>query len=167
MKFRRPGTAAELSRLLVAAVYLTGSFTHLIIATVRPRLYDAFGEWAPFTAPALADIWDSVVVPNATAFGLLVAGGELAVALLVMRGGRATRLGLSGAIGFHVVLAVFFGLWIYAVPAIVALTYLQRYHFGPIIVPVTKTNRASRGALEPKTTSGLTRRLGNEPRRVA
>jgi len=123
-----PG-AAQLGRLLVAAIYLTGSVTHLLVATLQPRLYREFGEWAPITASFLRDFWTSTVVANATAFGLLVAAGELSIGILVLAGGRRTRLGLTGAIAFHLILAGYFGLWIYAVPAAIGLAVLMRYDF--------------------------------------
>ncbi|MEX0874120.1 MAG: hypothetical protein WD646_05310 [Actinomycetota bacterium] len=133
MQTRFPNTPAQIGRLFVAAVYLTGSFTHFVIALLSPQLYDDFGAWAPITTPAFRDIWTTMVLPNATALGLIVGAGELVIALLVMRGGSQARLGLAGAIAFHAVLAGFFGIWPYAVPAIVGLAILMRYDFEAAI----------------------------------
>ncbi len=60
-------------------------------------------------------------------WGLVVAAGELAIGVLTLAGGRWTRIGLIGAIVFHVALMMFgWGYWIWSVPMLVVLGYLLR-----------------------------------------
>lgn len=55
-----------------------------------------------------------------TAWGLAVAAGELAIGAAILAAGRWTRLGLLGAIAFHVALLLFgWGAWAYSVPMLV------------------------------------------------
>lgn len=87
--------------------------------------YSAFmdGSWFRW----VTDTWRAVVAPNQVLWiGLLILF-EAAVGVLILSGGRWTRLGLLGAIAFHVALGVMGpGVTLYALPMLVALALLLR-----------------------------------------
>ena len=66
---------------------------------------------------------------NARYLALLIAAFELAVGLLILKGGRPTKVGILGALGFHVVMAAMFGMWPYKVPVILLIGWVLRYDF--------------------------------------
>ena len=71
----------------------------------------ALGDYAGFADQAhfgwVTSAWRAVVAPNQYLFiGLLVVF-EAVVGVLILSGGRRTRLGLVGAIGFHLALWLF------------------------------------------------------------
>lgn len=80
------------------------------------------------------DTWESLVVPNHDVFiGLLVAF-EAVVGLLILSGGRRTRLGLRGALVMHLGLLPFgwiISVWAaFMLVAIVLLLRAERIHAG-------------------------------------
>ena len=83
----------------------------------------ADGSFIPF----VRDTWQSVVAPRQFLFiGLLVAF-EAVVGVLVVMGGRRTRVALVAMIGFHVALMSFgWFFWAWSIPMLVALGLLLR-----------------------------------------
>jgi hypothetical protein len=58
----------------------------------------------------------------------LLAGGEAALGVLLLLGGRPARAGWVAVLAFHALLLLFgWGVWAYAVPAVIVLVWLLRH----------------------------------------
>jgi hypothetical protein len=124
----RPGRLARGFRALLGLVYVLGSPTHVYLAVANTEAYRAFSEWAPPTSEISRSLWNWFL-SNARYLALLIAAFELAVGLLILKGGGPTKVGLLGALGFHIVLAAMFGMWPYTVPMILLIGWMLRYDF--------------------------------------
>ena len=119
----RSRRAMYVGRVAVATLFLAGGalFNTVNFATGGDYADFADGSYLPF----VTDTWHSVVAPNQNIFIPLLIAFEVAVGVLMLAGGRLTRLALAAAIGFHVGL-MFFG-WEYypfSIAMIVAFTLL-------------------------------------------
>ncbi|GAB1646300.1 hypothetical protein KRMM14A1259_67230 [Krasilnikovia sp. MM14-A1259] len=96
-------------RVAVATLFIAGGalFNTLHLTTGGDYAGFADASYLPF----VTDTWRAVVGPHQHLFISLLVAFELGVGVLVVSGGRWTRLGLVAAIGFHVGL-MFFG-WLY------------------------------------------------------
>lgn len=115
-----------ISAFIVGVVFLVGSGFHVGLIVTNPGLYAGFADAGipPFVAPA----WQTVVMSNPRVWMGLVAGFELATGILLLRGGRATRIGIIAAAAFHLVLMLFgWWYWVWALPflAFLAWTWLR------------------------------------------
>ena len=101
--------AMYVGRIAVAVLFIAGGalFNTLTLATGGD--YSGFADASYLSF--VTDAWHSIVAPNQHIFISLLIAFELAVGLLVLGGGRATRVALVAAIGFHIGL-MFFG-WQY------------------------------------------------------
>jgi hypothetical protein len=87
--------------------------------------YAGFADQAHFDWVTAA--WRAVVAPNVFLFISLLVVFEAVVGVLILSGGRKTRVGLLGAIGFHVALWLFgWGVTIYVLIMLPALILLFR-----------------------------------------
>jgi hypothetical protein len=89
-------------RVFLALWYLGGSFIHLQCGLYRPFIYSRF-RLAPLY-PLIGRFWDGSVMPHITAFALLLAAFELAVAILLLSRGRAVTLALTASLLFNLFL---------------------------------------------------------------
>jgi hypothetical protein len=121
-------------------------------------------EWSPPITSASRTFWESWFIPNARVFALLLAAGELALALLIVSRAGWTRLGLAAATFFHVALAAIFGMWFYTVPMILVLGSMTTLEFadGPMAGLVRRiTSRIADGRSKTvNEVSGATRLAG-------
>ncbi|PTR32284.1 hypothetical protein C8K36_1011336 [Rhodococcus sp. OK519] len=116
---------ADLLRRLVGGLFVFTAGIHVGIVAADAELYRPFADlsYLPFVRTA----WRDVFMAHPALWGLVVAAGELAIGVLVLAGGVWTRIGLFGAIAFHVALMLFgWGYWIWCIPALVLLGYLLR-----------------------------------------
>jgi hypothetical protein len=90
------------ARLCVLPWYLVGWIFHLYLGLFAPQVYQPLGSTA--ILPGYADLWGGVVMPHISLFALLLAGLELAVALLLVSGGRRFRAGVTLSIAFNIFL---------------------------------------------------------------
>lgn len=110
-------------RHVVGGFFLFTAGVHLGLVAADPEVYRRFGEHGLFGFVRTG--WDEVVMAHPAVWGLLLMAGELTLGLLLLLGGRATRVGWVGVIVFHVLLMLFgFGFWLWSVPALVLLGWL-------------------------------------------
>ena len=113
------------SRELVGRFLVWTSGIHVGIATADPLIYRHFADAAVMGWVERG--WNGVFMANPRAWGLAVAAGELALALLLLHGGRAAKVGWLGVIGFHVALVLFgWAFLIWSAPVLVVLVLLVR-----------------------------------------
>ena len=120
--------ARYVGRIAVGVLMLLGGAAFNAVNLATGETYADFADQAHFGWVTSA--WRAVVAPNHYLFiGLLVVF-EAVVGVLILMGGRWTRLGLIGALGFHLALWLFgWGVTIYAllmVPALVLLLLAER-----------------------------------------
>ena len=92
----------DIVRLLVAPWYLLGWLSHVYLGLYNPEIYDPFGQTA--LIPAFTSFWYNVVMPQITAFALLLAAFEVVVGILLIGKGRSVKIGLSLSIAFNLFL---------------------------------------------------------------
>jgi len=120
--------ARYVGRLAVGVLMLLGGAAFNAVNLATGETYADFADQAHFDWVTSA--WRAIVAPNHYLFiGLLVVF-EAVVGVLILMGGRWTRIGLIEALGFHLALWLFgWGVTIYAllmVPALVLLLLAER-----------------------------------------
>ncbi|MBN1267414.1 MAG: hypothetical protein JXA25_18120 [Anaerolineales bacterium] len=100
----RSTTAKELIRSVVAPWYLLGWPIHLYLGVFNPAIYQPFGQTA--LIPALQGLWYEIVLPNITAFALLLALFEVVVGILLISKGQWVKVGLALSISFNIFLVL-------------------------------------------------------------
>lgn len=107
---------------LIGGIYLVSAGVHVGIVGADAQQYRGFADGA---LPSVRIAWRDVFMANPSVWGLVVAAGELAIGTAILAGGRWTRVGLVGAIGFHGALMLFgFGFWAWSLPMLVLLVLL-------------------------------------------
>lgn len=103
-------------------MFLGGGTAHVVLGLVAPEVYENFADMAVIDVVRTA--WRDLFVPNATLLALGLGAFEVTVGALILRGGRAGRLGVAAAIAFHVAL-VAFGWWylVWSVPMVALLAW--------------------------------------------
>lgn len=82
---------------------------NVVLSIVAPDQFIKLGTDAPLI-PLYGWFFQNVVAPAPQVIGILAAAGEIAVGLLILSGGRRTKLGLAGAILFLIVVTPL-GIW--------------------------------------------------------
>lgn len=118
-------------RTVLGFTYVVGCPVHIYFALANPMGYRDMSKWAPPVSELAREFWYVWFLPHARIFALVIAAFEIAVGILILRGGSATKWGLVGALGFHLALATIFGMWPYTVPMIVLIAWALRYDFRP------------------------------------
>lgn len=114
----------KLGLSLVGGMFLVTAGIHIGIVGADAQQYRHFADGA---MPWVRTAWREVFMANPSAWGLAVAAGELMIGMAILAGGRWARLGLVGAIGFHVALMLFgLGFWAWSLPMLVLLVALRR-----------------------------------------
>jgi hypothetical protein len=122
-----PPARQRIGPRLVGWLFLWTSGIHVGIVAADPETYRAFADGA---LPFVRDAWVEVFMAAPVLWGLAVALGELCIGVATLLGGRWTRLGLAGAIGFHLCLLLFgWGFLIWVVPALAVLVPLLRHEW--------------------------------------
>ncbi|MGC4112045.1 MAG: hypothetical protein QM747_16850 [Nocardioides sp.] len=105
----------------VGQFLLWTSGIHVGIVAAHPELYRHFADGA--IVPGLTAAWRSWFMSAPAVCGLVVAGGEAGLALLLLSARpERRRAGWLGVIAFHVALMAFgWGFWLWCVPALVLL----------------------------------------------
>lgn len=112
--------STDRSRRFVGAFFLWTSGVHVGIVAAGTDFYRTFADGA--VVPAVRDGWHHVFMAAPVAWGLALAAGELALGLLLLRGGTAARVGWCGVIAFHLLLVLFgWGFLLWSGPALVFL----------------------------------------------
>lgn len=94
-----------LGRAAVGGLFLVGGSAFNLIGLVSGMDYGDFADTAHFHW--VTESWRAIVAPNQSLFiGLLVIF-EAAAGILILSGGRRTRLGYLGVIGFYLALWLF------------------------------------------------------------
>jgi hypothetical protein len=90
------------ARFFVAPWYLLGWILHLYLALTNPEMYRGFGSTA--LIPAFRDLWQIFIMPNIVFFGLILAGFEFLVGLLIVSKGKQVKHGLIASVLFNLFL---------------------------------------------------------------
>jgi hypothetical protein len=110
---------------VVGGFYLSMGGVHLGLVAADPQTYRHFADAGLFAF--VRDGWQDVFMAHAATFGLLLALGETTLGILLLLGGPFATVGWAGVVAFHLLLMLFgFGVWLWCVPALVALIYLWR-----------------------------------------
>jgi hypothetical protein len=118
-------TRASVVRRLVGGFYLVMGGINAGIVAADAEVYRTFADESFW--PFVTDAWRSVVMAHPVGWILALAAGEVALGLLLLRGGPAARVGWVGVITFHVLLMSFgFGFWLWCVPALLVLVPMAR-----------------------------------------
>lgn len=121
MSGSRAGGAWE--RTTVASAFLVAAGVHIGIVATDATTYGPFADQAPLTV--VRDAWREVFMAAPERWGLVVAAGEAALAILLLLSGRAALVGWAGVVLFHLaLLLVGWWAWWYAVPALAVLVVL-------------------------------------------
>lgn len=121
----RPGRA-------VGCLFLFTGGIHLGIVAAGPEFYRHFADGA--LLPFITAAWRDVFMANPAAWGLALSLGEVALGLLLLRGGVGATAGWAGVIAFHLGLMLFgWGFWLWSVPALAflvpsAIAHWRRQH---------------------------------------
>lgn len=96
------------------ALFASGAGIHTVLALTTPRSYDGFADAALFNWTT--DAWQNTFMAHPTLWALLLAAGELTIAVLLV---KIRRLGYVAVILFHLALMLFgWGFWLWCVPAL-------------------------------------------------
>lgn len=116
----RPGRRGVLARKAVGGFYLFTGGVHLGIVAAGPEFYRHFADGALFDF--VSSGWQDIFMAHPVAWGLVMAAGETALGVLLLRGGRWAKWGWAGVVAFHLALMLFgWGFWIWSVPALAFL----------------------------------------------
>jgi len=129
---------------VVGGFYLTMGGVHLGIVAADTETYRHFADAGLFAF--VRDGWQGIFMAHPASFGLMLAGGEVALGILLLLGGRYAAVGWAGVITFHLLLMLFgLGVWLWCIPALIALVVLARQdtttrasrprHHGPGVTP--------------------------------
>jgi hypothetical protein len=115
----RPDRARRIRRFVGHFFLVTGGINVGMVAA-DPQTY------RPFADPAALDFvqgaWEQIVMAHPAVWGLLLAGVELVLGILLLLGGRAARVGWVGVITFHLLLMFFGpGVWLWCIPALAVM----------------------------------------------
>jgi len=142
MDVDQPPVAVALGRIVYAATYVVGGAVHLFLWWSDPGVY------AEITPYILYDwyrsLWTGSVLPNLDVLLPLLAGFELLLAGLVLRRGRAARLGHGVGAAFQIGLAPLGFWWPVNVVLAAGHVLLVRYRFQG--GPITDLRRRFRGS---------------------
>jgi hypothetical protein len=120
-----PRTPGVVLRISLGLLFLWGSGVHVGIVSGDPELYRHVADGAWF--PGVRAAWRDIFMAAPAFWGLAVAAGELAIATLLLTGGRRARLGIAGAAAFHVGLMLLgWGFWMWSVPVLALLARFGR-----------------------------------------
>ncbi len=110
----------RLVRKVIGGFYLFTGGVHVGIVAAGPEFYRHFADGALFDF--VASGWQDVFMAHPAAWGLVLAAGEVALGLLLLRGGTWARAGWAGVVAFHLALMLFgWGFWVWSVPALALL----------------------------------------------
>jgi len=113
------------------AFYACMAGVHLGIVAADPQAYDNMPSQSPWGFVRTA--WADIFMANPQFWGLFAAGLELSLGVLLLVGGRASKLGWIGIIAFQVPLILFgWGYLIWSLPA-AAVLYLAARHDWPLL----------------------------------
>lgn len=110
----------ERLRRFVGGFFVWTSGIHVGIVASGTEFYRPFADGA--VVAAVRHAWREVFMAAPVGWGLALAAGELALGLLLLRGGTAAKLGWSGVIAFHLLLVLFgWGFLLWSGPALAFL----------------------------------------------
>lgn len=111
------------ARAIVGSFFLWTSGIHVGVAALAPLSYRHFADAAVMGWVERG--WNEVFMANPRVWGLAVAGAELMLGLLLLRGGGAAKVGWLGVIGFHLGLVLFgWVFFIWSAPVLAVLVSL-------------------------------------------
>jgi hypothetical protein len=122
------------ARRAVGCFYLFTAGVHLGIVAADTEFYRSFAATSPWRF--VRDGWSSVFMAQPTSWGLALMAGEAALGVLLLRGGRAARVGWVGVITFNLLLMIFgWGFLFWTVPVLVLLVPVARADWPRLAAP--------------------------------
>lgn len=118
--------AMHLGRWALGVLFIVfGAGVNATYLAAGTGYYEDFASSSPF--PFVRETWESLVLPNQGFFISLLIIAEATAGVLVLSGGRWTKVGLSSLMAFHVGQLAFGGvLWVWAPIMLVTLWLLLR-----------------------------------------
>src|SRR5215210_5560048 len=98
----REHTRASDVRRFVGGFFLVMGGINAGIVAADPETYRTFADGSFW--PVVTRTWHDVVMTQPLPWFLLLAGGEVTLGLLLLRGAAGARAGWAGVIAFHVLL---------------------------------------------------------------
>ncbi len=121
-------------RRVVGCFYLFTAGVHLGIVAADTEFYRSFAAASPWGF--VRDGWSSVFMAQPTSWGLALMAGEAALGVLLLRGGRAARVGWVGVITFNLLLVLFgWGFLFWTVPVVALLVPVARADWPQLAAP--------------------------------
>jgi hypothetical protein len=113
----------RLARTVVGGFYLSMGGVHLGIVAAQPQFYRHFADAALFSF--VQQGWADIFMAAPVFWGLCMVVGETTLGVLLLAGGRASKIGWAGVIAFHLLLMLFgWGIWVWCLPALAVLVRL-------------------------------------------
>jgi hypothetical protein len=133
--------ARQVGRWAVGVLFVVfGATVNAIYLTVGTDAYAHFADASPFAF--VRDTWASLVAPHQAFFITLLILAEATAGALVLAGGRMTQLGLASLMAFHVGQLAFGGvLWVWAPLMLLTLGLLLRAERSAADTPRTPMQR--------------------------
>jgi hypothetical protein len=120
-----PESGTGTLRRAVGCFFLFTGGVHLGMVAADVEVYRHFADGS--LVPFVRDAWTDIFMAHAAVWALLVMTGELAMGVLLLRGGTAAKVGWVGVIAFHVALLLFgWGFWLWSVPVLAFLFWAAR-----------------------------------------
>lgn len=117
----RPGFSTA-----VGGFYLAAAGVNTGLAIGNAAVYRHFADHGLFGFVRTG--WADVVMANPALWAALLAAGEACLGVTLLLGGTLARWGWVGVLAFHALLLLFgWGVWAYAVPALVIFGVLARH----------------------------------------
>ncbi len=89
-------------RIFVSLFYLLGWVAHVYFGIWKPEIYTALGDTA--LIPGYTGLWENVVMPNITAFAMVLAAFEIGVGVMLVGKGKWVKVGLIFSMAFNLFL---------------------------------------------------------------
>lgn len=117
--------------IAAGAFYTCMAGVHLGVVVANPQVYASYGEAA--SMEWVSRLWAQIFMANPAFWGLVAAGLEVLIGVLLLVGGRASRLGWVAVAAFQVALILLgWGYLFWIVPAL-AIAVLGARHDWPLL----------------------------------
>ena len=131
-------------RRFVGGFYLMTAGINAGIAFADAQAYRHFADAAYL--PLVTRMWHEIVMARPAVWGLLLAGGELVLGILLLSHGRSVQTGWVGVIAFHVLLMAFgFGIWLWSLPVLLLLVPAARADWPALRLEARKRQSGTGG----------------------
>jgi hypothetical protein len=128
---RVPETTIPSTTRAVGGFFLAMGGVHVGIVSADTETYRHFADRALFGFVRTG--WSDIFMASPHLWGLALAAAELLMGVLLLSGGRPSRIGWIGVVTFHVLLMLFgWGIWAWCLPALFFLVRSARKDWAPL-----------------------------------